>query len=134
MSAAPRDAAEAATGGRALVAVFVGGMLGTAVRLALADVAAAALWGTLAANLVGALLLGYLFERLRRDRHRAGALWSFLGPGLAGTLTTFSTLQFEVVELLRDGAWKAALLYVAASILLGIPVAALGRRLARVRA
>lgn len=131
MSSVPGDAADAGLSGRALAVVFLGGATGTALRLAIAEVASGALWGTLAVNLAGALLLGLLFERLmvgRADRRR---LWAFLGPGFAGALTTFSTLQLEAVSLLRDDQGTAALLYLATSILLGIPLAALGRRLGR---
>lgn len=131
MSAAPRDAADVAPVAPALAAVFIGGMAGTAARLGLAEVSPSMLWGTLAANLVGAFLLGVLFERLAPQRRARGSLWALLGPGFAGALTTFSALQLEAVELLRDGSWKAGLLYLATSILLGVPLAALGRRLGR---
>lgn len=124
---AARDAADVAPGRYALLAVFIGGMAGTAVRLGFGEVADAAIGATLAANLIGAFLLGFLFERLREHRLRRGTAWSALGPGFAGALTTFSTLQLEAVGLLEDGAWKTAALYLGASIFLGIPLAALGR-------
>ncbi len=125
-----RDAADAAPGRHALVLVLVGGMAGTALRLGV-DAALAPPWATLAVNLVGALVLGFLFERLVDARRLRGGLWSALGPGLCGALTTFSALQLEAVELMRDGSWKGAALYLAATVCLGLPLAALGRRLGR---
>lgn len=130
MSARVSDAADAGPGRRALLAVLLGGMAGTALRLGVAE-AVPPLWATLAVNLVGALFLGLLYERLCEHRIGRSATWSALGPGLCGALTTFSALQLEAVELARDGAWKGALLYLAASLCLGLPAAALGRRLGR---
>lgn len=129
MSAAP-DAADAAPGRHALALVLVGGMAGTALRLGV-DAALPLPWATLAVNLAGALLLGFLFERLVVERRARSGLWSALGPGLCGALTTFSALQLEAVELARDGSWKGAALYLAASVCLGLPLAALGRRMGR---
>lgn len=133
MSARAPDAAEAGAGRHALLAVLIGGMAGTALRLGVAE-AVPQLWATLAVNLAGALLLGVLYERLREHRFGRSAIWSALGPGLCGALTTFSALQLEAVELARDGAWKGALLYLAASVCLGLPAAALGRRLGKAAA
>ena len=133
MSARAPDAGLAGPGRHVLLGVLLGGMAGTALRLAVAE-AIAPLWATLVFNLAGALLLGLLYERLREHRIGRSATWSALGPGLCGALTTFSALQLEAVELARDGSWKGALLYLAASLCLGLPAAALGRRLGRARA
>ena len=130
MSVRAPDAAEAGPGRHVLLGVLAGGMAGTALRLGVAE-AVPALWATLAVNLVGAFLLGVLYERLREHRIGRSSVWSALGPGLCGALTTFSALQLEAVELARDGSWKGALLYLAASVCLGLPAAALGRRLGR---
>ena len=130
MSVRASDAADAGPGRHVLLAVLVGGMAGTALRLGVAE-AVPVLWATLAVNLAGALLLGVLYERLREHRLGRSGAWSALGPGLCGALTTFSALQLEAVELARDGSWKGALLYLAASLCLGLPAAALGRRLGR---
>ncbi|MBM3679901.1 MAG: CrcB family protein [Actinobacteria bacterium] len=130
MSARVPDADDAPGGRHALLAVLLGGMAGSALRLGVAETVPL-LWATLAVNVAGALLLGVLYERLREHRLGRSGTWSALGPGLCGALTTFSALQFEAVELMRDGAWEGALLYLAASICLGLPAAALGRRLGR---
>jgi CrcB protein len=133
MSAPIADAADAGSGRHALTAVLLGGMTGTGVRLGV-DAVLAAPWATLVVNLAGALLLGFLFERLREHRLGRSGAWSALGPGLCGALTTFSALPLEAVGLARDDGWAAAGLYLAATIVLGFALATAGRRLGRAAA
>lgn len=134
MSTVPRDAGDA--GGplrHSLPIVFVGGMLGTALRIGLAEALpqGAAAWGVLLANLAGAFLLGLLFELLHEHRLRRADRWALWGPGFLGALTTFSALQLEAVDAMRAGDWQYGVVYLAATIGLGVPLAALGRRLGR---
>ncbi len=124
MSARPVDPADASWAG--LVVVVIGGMAGTAARLGLEEVLATA-EAVLAANLLGALALGWLFARLHAHRLRRSAVWAALGPGLLGAFTTFSALQLEFVEQLRDGYPLHAFGYLAVTIGLGVPAAAVGR-------
>lgn len=129
MSAAPRDPADAAGApGGIVVAAALGGMAGTALRLLLGEAAPTA-EAVLVANLLGALALGLLFGRMRAHRVRRSATWTLLGPGLLGALTTFSALQLEIVEQARDGYPLHAAGYLAVSVGLGVPLAALGRRI-----
>ena len=51
----------------------------------------------------------------------------FLMIGLLGSFTTFSTLGFETLELLRDNEFRAASLNLAANVILGVGAVALGR-------
>ena len=117
--------------GKILVGVFVGGMIGTAARLALSLLNDGIPWGILIANLAGALLLGFLFERVREHRIRGSETWAVLGPGLCGALTTFSALQMDAIELARDGQVLVAVAYLVASVALGVPIAAVGRWIGR---
>jgi CrcB protein len=84
-------------------------------------------WATLAINVVGSFLLGFLLQaapgRLSDDVRLA------LGVGFLGAFTTFSTFSYETVTMLRDGRTGVALAYVAASVVVGIGAAALGYRL-----
>jgi CrcB protein len=86
-------------------------------------------WGTLLINVTGSLLLtlgyGYLESTAAAPEWRA-----FLGIGVLGGYTTFSTFSYEAVRLLQEGEWGRALLYVAGSVLLSLAAAALGFRLA----
>ena len=67
-------------------------------------------WGTLAVNVAGSLALGVLM--VLTERMQAGpALRRFAGVGLIGAFTTFSAFSWEVVTLVKDGAWVRAAAY-----------------------
>ena len=116
-----------------LVAVAVGGAVGTGLRLAV-DVALPSSasefpLGTLLVNVAGSLVLGALVARLwpvAPTWVRAG-----LGVGVLGSFTTFSALSVAVVTLTEAGAGVVALGYVPLTLVGGILAAALGIRLAR---
>lgn len=116
---------------RELTAIFVGGMLGAVARVALADgfphAPDAWPWATLAANLAGALLLGWTVTRLPPASYRR----PFLGIGVCGALTTFSTLQLELLRMLDAGSWTLALLYAVVSLVGGLAAVRLGIAIAR---
>lgn len=115
----------------AVVAVFAGGLVGTALRvmvdLLLPHGGTAFPIGTFLINLVGSFTLGILVARAWPVA--PGWLRAGLGPGLVGSFTTFSALTVSAVELTSAGAGAAALVYVAASFAGGITAAALGIRL-----
>ena len=52
--------------------------------------------------MAGALLLGYFVARLR-DHPEDSLAHPFLTTGICGTLTTFSTLQLELFEMVDAG-------------------------------
>ena len=96
-----------------LLAVFAGGCLGALARAGVAE-ALHVPWGTLLVNVVGAFILGAVVTRSPR----------LLGTGFCGALTTFSTMQVELLDLppLQAAA------YAVASIVLGLAAVSLGRR------
>lgn len=88
-------------------------------------------WATFAANLAGTAVLGVLLAGASRLPARAALLRPLVGAGFCGALTTFSTLQVELIALGRDGhAWLAAG-YLAASLGGGLALAAVGWRALR---
>ena len=105
-----------------LVAVFVGGLVGTSLRL-LIDLTLAhdldefAL-STLLVNTVGAFVLGVLVAALWP--RVPGWVRAGLGPGILGSFTTFSALAVSVVTLAQAGDLVGAALTVVLSIGLGM--------------
>jgi CrcB protein len=120
---------------RKLAAIYLGGVVGALVRVGLAELASTAPgqwpWATFAVNMVGALLLGYFFM-LFREHSEQRLHHPFLGIGFCGTLTTFSTLQLELYEMLDGGYLALAAAYCAATIALGCLCVRLGIALERV--
>ena len=89
-----------------IVMVGIGGFFGAIIRYWTAkkmNHSASIPSGTLVVNLIGALLIGLVFG-LEISR-----VWTLLlASGLAGALTTFSTLNKELIELWRNGERKHA--------------------------
>jgi fluoride exporter len=119
---------------RKLLAIYLGGVVGALIRVGLAEAAATAPgrwpWATFAANLAGALLLGYFFA-LFRDHPPQKLHHPFLGIGVCGTLTTFSTLQLELYGMVDAGRWGLAAGYCAATLAVGYLCLRLGIALER---
>ena len=89
-------------------------------------------WATFTANVTGCLLLGALTVVLAERHPTSRRLRPFLGVGVLGGYTTFSTLMLEARDLFVSGRSGAALLYVAASVVLGLAAVVTGMQLARV--
>lgn len=118
---------------RTLTALLVGGFVGTVLRALLADAwghdATVWPWATFVVNVVGALLLGIVVALLR-TRPTASLYWRpLLATGLCGGLTTFSTLQLELVRMFDADAVGLAAAYLAASLALGLLAVVAGLRL-----
>jgi CrcB protein len=116
--------------------IFVGAGLGGVGRYAVSawvqSLGGAAFpWGTLLINVTGSLLLTFVYGLL--DGTSAAPEWrAFLGIGILGGYTTFSTFSYETVRLLQDGGWEGAALYILGSVVLSLGAAVLGFRLASV--
>lgn len=120
---------------RELVAIFVGGAIGS---LARAWVGTALVtgphrwpWATFVVNVVAAFLLGYVATRLLERLPVSSYQRPLVGTGVCGGLSTFSTMQIEIVRLIQDGDWIVAASYVAASIVAGYLALHLATSMAR---
>ena len=105
---------------RELGAIFLGGALGALARAGLAEALPAGgpdwPWATFLVNVIGALLLGYWFTTLPRTSYRR----PLLTTGFCGALTTFSTIQLELLEMIDADRFDLAFLYLAASVAAGL--------------
>lgn len=108
---------------RELVAVFAGGAVGAAARALLAEAAPAPPpswpWATFAVNIVGAFLLGYFATRLQERLPLSSYRRPLLGTGFCGGLTTFSTMQVELLSMIEARDFGLAAGYVGASVAAG---------------
>lgn len=81
--------------------------------------------GTFVINISGAFVIGLLFA-LVAHKHISAALQLTLATGFLGGYTTFSTMNWEGVQLVRGGSTPLGLLYLGGSMLLGLLAATLG--------
>jgi CrcB protein len=115
-----------------LAMVGAGGAFGALGRVGLAQAwpttAGSWPWATLAVNILGALLLGGLMAGLRHGPISIPT-YRLLGTGFCGALTTFSTMQLELAQMLDHAHYDLALGYLSASLLGGYAAVSLATRL-----
>src|SRR5690242_9814117 len=108
---------------RELAAILAGGAVGALLRTGLSQAfssdAGGWPWVTFAVNVVGAFALGYFVTRLQERLPLSAYRRPLLGTGFCGALTTFSTVQVEVLGMLDAHRYGTALAYVAATVALG---------------
>jgi len=116
---------------RELGAIFLGGALGTLARAGIVEWLGHGApewpWATFLVNVAGAFLLGWFAVTgpegsLRRP---------LLTAGFCGGLTTFSTVQLELLEMLDEGRAGLAALYASGSVAAGYLGVVCATRLAR---
>jgi CrcB protein len=123
---------------RELAAIFAGGFLGALARAGSAQLGShdplAWPWPTFVVNVAGAFLLGYFVTRLQERLPVSAYRRPLLGTGLCGALTTFSTMQVELLRMLDTGRITLAVSYAIASVSAGfLAVAAATALVRRVR-
>jgi CrcB protein len=105
--------------------VAAGGVVGVLARYGLGTTVSTdgLPWMTVAINLVGSFVLGFL---LPLGDHLSDPVRNGLSIGLMGGFTTFSTFSVEVFFDAHSGDSRFALLYLAASVVGGVAAAGLG--------
>jgi CrcB protein len=107
---------------RELAAIFCGGFVGAVVRAGVAEALPAGHgwpWATFIVNLAGAFALGYFTTRLQERLPLSAYRRPLLGTGFCGALTTFSTMQVELIRMLDRTEVGLAFGYATASIVAG---------------
>jgi fluoride exporter len=121
--------------GQMVIAIFVGGALGTLARAAFAEAfphpATAWPWPTFGVNVAAAFLLGYFVTRLQERLPLSSYRRPLLGTGVCGGLSTFSTMEVEILKMLSAHAWGLAAGYALASIVAGYAALHLATALVR---
>lgn len=122
-----------------LLAIACGGALGALMRIGVAQALPASAgtwpWATFTVNIAGALMLGYFVTRLQERLPVSTLRRPLLGTGLCGALTTFSTVQIELLRMADHHSYGLAAGYLLASVLGGyLAVFASSALVRRVRA
>ncbi|MDH5589690.1 MAG: fluoride efflux transporter CrcB [Gemmatimonadota bacterium] len=107
-----------------LLVIAAGGALGAVSRYLVGGWVQGAVgtsfpWGTVAVNVAGSFLLGFLLIWLQNVMASTAAR-EFLALGFLGSFTTFSAYSWEAAALLRGGDWWRAGGYTAGSVFLGL--------------
>jgi CrcB protein len=109
----------------AFLVISLGGILGANARYIITLYVAERLgtafpYGTLLINVSGSLVIGF-FLTLISERFSVDPLWRlFFATGFLGAYTTFSSYTYEAAQLMRDGFYGLAFLYLFGSVLAGM--------------
>ncbi len=119
-----------------LLAIALAGAIGAPLRFVVGGIVTRRLgqafpWGTLASNLSGSLLLGFL-SGVALYHGLPEVPKAFLATGFCGAYTTFSTFGYETVELWEKDAGLLALANALGSVAAGLAAAIGGLALAAV--
>ena len=111
--------------------VAAGGAAGAVLRYAVGGFVAQRLgasfpWGTALVNLSGSFLLGLLGVLASERLVLPSQTLTWLGIGVLGGYTTFSSWQYETWRLLENGSWMFGLANLLGGAVLGLASTALG--------
>ncbi len=113
-----------------ILAVGLGGFLGAVLRFAMSrlDILKTGKfpWATFSVNMLGSLFLGILYGLAAAQKIVNEQLLLFLGTGIMGSLTTFSTYKLDSLNLIKKGKICTAAFYVVVSVLAGLILVSAG--------
>lgn len=110
---------------RTLVLVALGGGVGSVLRYLVSKIVykwfpAYIPMGTFAVNVLGCFMIGLFFGLAIKNASYQGDMRILLMTGLCGGFTTFSAFALENVNLLQSGEYMQALIYIVASVVVGL--------------
>ena len=118
-----------------LAVIAAGGMLGASARhgvsLAVPTAPRGLPWSTLIVNTSGCLLIGMLMVLIVEARHAHRLVRPFLGVGVLGGYTTFSTYTVDAQVLITGGRPGAALGYLVGTVVAALVAVQIGVVLTR---
>src|SRR3954454_21820975 len=118
-----------------LASIALGGVFGAEARYAVARLLDAPVggwpWDTWLVNVAGSFLIGVLMAVLAGLARPHRLVRPFLGVGVLGGFTTFSTAMVELPDLLGAGRPALALLYLAGTAVSALLATAVGTWLVR---
>lgn len=113
-----------------LLLIALGGAIGSVCRYGLGGLAYRLLgsvfpWGTLAVNLAGSLIIGFLWAVFERGAIGPN-LRLFLFIGILGGFTTFSSYTLETFSLFRENETQLAITNMLVSNIVGVAAVFIG--------
>jgi CrcB protein len=113
-----------------ILLIAIGGAIGSVSRYGLAGLVYRLFgsvfpWGTLAVNLIGSLVIGFLWAAFERSAIGPN-IRMFVFIGILGGFTTFSSYTLETFNLLREGETRFAITNMAVSNLVGVAAVFIG--------
>ena len=119
-----------------LLAIAAGGAVGAVLRFLMSNGIYGLLgrgfpYGTLAVNVLGSLLMGFLYILFLERMSTGPELRAALLVGLLGAFTTFSTFSIETLNLIEQADYMKALLNMVVSVAACVLAAWLGLTLGR---
>ncbi len=116
--------------GRVLLVIAAGGVIGAELRYGVGQLLPPGPdgfpWATLLVNVVGGFFMGALMAWLGRMPRPNPLLRPFLGVGVLGGLTTFSTYSTDTYRLIDAGRYGPALGYATATLLAALAATVAG--------
>ena len=88
-------------------------------------------WGTLAVNVAGSFMIGFLVELVARRLNASMEMRLFLVTGVLGGFTTFSSFSLDAISLFERGTLGLSAVYVLASLVVSIAAVFAGLALGR---
>ncbi|WP_016955301.1 fluoride efflux transporter CrcB [Catenovulum agarivorans] len=120
------------------VFIAIGGALGACLRYFLSQ--QALIWfgkefpfGTLLVNVLGSLIIGFLYTLIAQGYVQLIPWRTFIGIGFLGALTTFSTFSMDTLLLLQQGAWIKASLNILLNVFVCLFAAWIGSKLVGIK-
>jgi CrcB protein len=116
--------------GRLMLLVGIGGAIGAMLRYVISDIIPSEEfpYGTITVNLLGSLILGFMFGAIAADALISQDNLLLFGTGLLGAFTTMSTFAMETVNL-SENEISTTFLYVILTISGSIGLAWSGYRI-----
>lgn len=118
-----------------LILVFVGGGFGSALRFIIGkwlnNTENGIPYGTLAANIIGSLLIGIILGFAAKNESLSESQALLLATGFCGGFTTFSTFAYENYAFLKSGDFASFAIYTITSFTLGFLAVFLGMYLVK---
>lgn len=116
-----------------ILLVGIGGFIGSALRYTVSGYVQQATksvgfpYGTLAVNLLGCFVIGFLAQFAENRGLFTSESRLFVFVGILGGFTTFSSFGNETLNLARDGQMMSALANIGGNVIIGLFAVWLGR-------